>query len=317
MNRNDIQRTFDHFFKEKDGENRSPYSFKKYHRSIYNVLCKEYKWKDWKIDRDMILEEFASEENKELFWRTKQYNKPWIKNEFNSFFEYLNKLWKKYRSVNDLNNRNESFCVILQRNNRDITNPQQINRENIIKELDLDNNKYWILFTRRAPKRVPITMEKINIYIADLIYEKKYTHRSPKILFIRKPSYYARLRKNFRTSDNKIDRLYILYKEINDLTLVKHFNHRYSIHLWLKEPKSTTTKKEVMRDRIIINHEKNPEEILIEKEKQGNRRNTISNLIKKLTPTEQKVIYSFLEEEEYNNDEFTKIIEKLRNLTTQ
>jgi hypothetical protein len=71
-----IQKNFDCFFEHWEEDTRRPTDFKNFKRSIYNILCHDYKnHESKKIDRDYILNTFISEKNKENFDHTNIYNK--------------------------------------------------------------------------------------------------------------------------------------------------------------------------------------------------------------------------------------------------
>lgn len=70
-----IQKSFDAFFSDLKEETRKPYDFKRYNRSIYNILCISYKNTDDKIDWDQILKKFVPEDQKTMFRHTNVYNK--------------------------------------------------------------------------------------------------------------------------------------------------------------------------------------------------------------------------------------------------
>lgn len=136
------------------------------------------------------------------------------------------------------------------------------------------------------------------------------------MLYESRRSYYKRLTNKFRTDNNKVDRLYILYKEIVNIELIKRFRHRYSDHLGISATnKSSTSAKEVNWNKI---HErsKNPEDLLIEKEDNKKNKDILEKMISQLDSSEKEVINNFLEEKEYDADKFADIILKLRKSTT-
>ena len=94
-------------------DSRRPSDFKQYKRSIYNILCSDYKNEDNKIDREEILVKFISQENQKNFTRTNIYNKQWILTIFSEFFESQKNKWKKTRTVWELTNRNQSLVITI------------------------------------------------------------------------------------------------------------------------------------------------------------------------------------------------------------
>jgi len=300
-----IQNSFNDFFVLTKSKRR-PTDFKSYNKSIYNVLCTLYKNEDNKINRDHILQKFVPEDRAKDFKHTNIYNKLWIIKVFKDFFESQKIKWKLTRSVWELSSRKESLTITISREywyNGDWF----VNREAFVDEYKL--NTLGCRFIREAPIHTKINVEAITQGIKDIVENNGY--RSPAI----KPQYLKRLWQRYIDQNWKIDRLYILYKLIDNIEIAEKFRHRYAKHRWLDAPRTRTNRKDISEYNLPYIW-LNPEELLIEKEEQKeylDNKDKLYNMISNLSGPEQEVIQRFLAGEDYDQGMFFNIITKLKN----
>lgn len=309
-----IKTGFDIFFSDFKEKTWRPSDFKQYQRSIYKTLCSSYKNTENKIDREYIVNKFVPEEKKIAFKRTNIYNKEWIISVFQDFFVSQKEKWKDTWSVSELEERNESLVITLARK-YGYQGKQIVNREACVKEYDLD----WLgcIFQRNAPLRTPITMERVNEELHEIISSNDWWKRSPDSLFRKKPQYLKRLGKKQRDERWKIDWLYILYKIVDDMTIINAFSHRYASDRLLSLP--TKTKETIQIDQNYGRKDDewlNPEELYIQSEEDKVKQWLIDTIYasieKRLSDQEKKILFLFLKWNGEHNEEIAAIIEKIR-----
>lgn len=309
-----IKKSFDTFFSDFKEKTWRPSDFKQYKRSIYKILCSSYKNTENKIDRKYIVENFVPEEERSKFKHTNIYNREWIITTFKQFFASQKEKWKDTRNISELEKWNESLVITLSRK-YGYQNKQRVNREVCVEEHDLDG--LGCVFKRNAPLRTPITMERVNEELHEIINGNNWWKWSPDSLFRKKPQYLKRLGKKYRDERWKIDWLYILYKVFDDTTIVDAFKHRYTYDRLLDLP--TKTKESIQIDQNYgrkDNDALNPEELYIQNEenevKQWLTNRIYESIEKKLSNQEKEILFSFLEWNQSHKIEVEKIILKLK-----
>jgi hypothetical protein len=256
------------------------------------------------------LNTFISEKNKENFDHTNIYNKKWILKIFEEFFDYQHKLWRSTRTTSELKNRNKSLIMTIGRKywRKWLW---YVNREQFTKDYNLDSMQ--CTFKRESQKQTPITIERIKENIIQSITDQG--KRTPTTI---KPRYLKRLGKRYRDNNWKIDRIIIIYKILYEDIIAKQFRHRYKYNRLISAPRNTTNKPYKNLNEYW-NGEKNPEEILIQKEEdelKEKRLNEITKNIQELLSTkEQETIKKFIESNntQKENIEIENILKKLKN----
>ena len=291
-----IKKWFTIFFSDFKESVWRPTDFKKYQKSIYNILCSSYKDRDNTIDRTYIIENLVPEDKKNNFRHTNIYNKRKIVSIFKSFFTSQKNKGKTTWNIWDLEERNNSLLITLSKIYWRQWK-QYVDREKFIKEYNLDKLGYT--FIRNAPIRTPITIEEINNELFKIIQTNQ-AKWSPNSLVQYKPQYLKRLGKKYRDEKWKIDWLYIIHKVLSDNEVISKFRHRYAYDRLLKVP--SKTKENIQIDSNywrIDNDTLNPEEMYIQKEEEIAKEIMINKIYQSietnLSNEEKETLFSFLE----------------------
>lgn len=309
-----IKKSFNIFFSDFKEKKRRPSDFKQYQRSIYNTLCSSYKNTENKIDREYVIDNFVPKEKKIQFKHTNIYNKEGVIKSFQDFFASQKEKWKDTRNTSELEEWNESLVITLGKK-YGYEGKQMVNRELCVKEYDLD--RLGCVFKRNAPLRTPITIERVNKGVYEIISRSNWWKRSPGSLFRQKPQYLKRLGKKYRDERWKIDWLYILYKVFDDSTIVNTFKHRYTYDRLLNLPTKTKEIIQIDQNRGRRDNDGlNPEELYIQNEEDELKQWLINSIYesidKNLSDKEKEMLFSFLEWNESHKIEVEEIILKLK-----
>lgn len=267
------------------------------------------------------------------------------RNKFFKDFGYTaKKIWFVYKKIDIMTDkvrqkRIDGFISYMKENQINSFSPHTIKKYSQALTLDLERNfrtqedavnwPYILEKFFKDPEIIQkfkkllicneVRWERIEKFLS-YMKERQLTYFSPYSIKKYSVALDSDFRKHFRTEQGQIDRLYILYKFFKDPEIIKKFRHERRKELdgrryldWLKhKSKSPEYRAYGSNSYKYANasSQKTVETDYIEKEEYM----LYQEAIKKLSPADQKIIVSFLNEENVDQEMMVRIISALRTL---
>ena len=202
-----------------------------------------------------------------------------------------------------------ALSLDLERNFR--TKDDKVDRQHILHTFFKDP-EVIMKFTKLIELTNDIRSERFDKFIT-YMKERHLTFFSPVTIKKYSKALRSDLERNFRTEDDKIDRLYILYKFFRDPEIIKKFRHKRRREVdWRR--KLDWIVYRAYRDDTYQYKNISPKETVETEYIEREEYMLYQEAIKKLSPLDQQIIATFLNEDEVDQENMTRIIVILRSL---
>jgi hypothetical protein len=275
------------------------YKFEKMGKSFAASIIMNVFEEDWELFHKRFLEEHGLK----FVPINRRFLDQKIKEVFDQFLLYLrdNQIKKRHPTILEKYDMSFYNVVIQDKYNND--------RNLFFKSFDYNKKKIWF-----SIKKVPKITDKIRFQrtksFIKRMKEREVTYFSPITIGRYSNALELDFIRHFRTSDNKVDWLFILFKFFKDIDIISRFRHNTD------DSFKSRLKYDSINDSIdkhlyrLSEDLPNPEQELIDKEE----RTILQHAILQLSAEEQSIIKNFYDEKQINMQQLESIIEKLQNI---